>query len=129
MSMPLKKLRVSFELDADLLCRMLVHGSSMHIEAFHQSVKEPKVHPALPPPRVKGARVSPVGMVVLRALADGKQSNTTLQAALEKAGFAPSSINSCIHKLVHIDKLTKRVSNGVYALTAKGRNALGEETE
>jgi hypothetical protein len=125
--MPLKKLQISFELDAELLCKMLIHSNSMNIEAFHQEIQREKLkeklkHPALPPPSPRA--VSPAGMVILKALADGKLGRSAIKAALEAGGFSQRTVNSGMFNLLNQNKLVKRVGYGVYQLTTKGRNVL-----
>lgn len=117
--MPVRKLRVSFVVDVDLLAKLLASShEQLDIAVFGDepgvSHTQGERHKALPAPKR-------VGTVVLKAIEQG-EGIAGMRAALEKAGYSPDSLDSALSKLRHVDKLIERVKQGHYKLTKKGQN-------
>ena len=110
--MPMRKLVVSFELDAELFAKMLLH-SPMDIKAFGD---EPE-----PVPRVTHTLRHTAGkqMAILEKLASQKRvSLTEISEVAVQAGFT-KSVGSCLNTMLNTHVI-QRVGSATYSITKKG---------
>jgi hypothetical protein len=117
--MPIKKLRVSFDLDVELFAKILAHGNNgMHIDVLGDATEAPRVtHTAA---SRRGEHPAKKQMAVLEALKNGQQELSVMKAKVKEEGFSPD-VNSLVSKMLE-DKLIKRVGYALYTLTEKGRS-------
>lgn len=118
--MPVKKLRVSFDIDMDVLVKALAIGhSDMNIQAY--GTEEPSVSHTQP---VVAQITDRGGMrnVILKALSGpGKLRLHELRVIIVAAGYSAKSLNGQIH-LMQVDGYVRRAGYGTFAITKKGRN-------
>lgn len=116
--MPIKKLRVSFDIDADMFTRMLAAGhSDMNIQVF--STEDPRVTNTEPK-----QITSRLGMrkCILMQLHSERRRLHEIRLAIVEAGYSVKSLNNCLALMIE-DGLVRRAGYGIFAITAKGRRA------
>lgn len=119
--MGIKKLRVSFDIDAEMFARMLSAGhSAMNIEVFGE--QDPRVSHT-EPMKLIGSRGG-MRQAILGALVNGSKSMAELRVILVRAGYSVKSMPGAIH-LMRQDKLIRSAGFGIIAITKKGTNYNG----
>lgn len=115
--MPVKKLRVSFDIDMEVLVKALALAhSEMNIQVF--GTEDRVTHTDVPQIADRGG----IKKLVLKALSDkGKMQLHEIRVLIVAAGYSPKSLNSQIHGM-QMDRLIRRAGYGIFAITAKGRN-------
>jgi hypothetical protein len=114
--MALKKLRISFDLDMELLAKILTHSNSgMKIDVFGDQPKPPKL---LAPPR-EGNR-TPARILILQHLAkvDGCKP-ADLRDVCVAQGHAATTHSPQLHGLLATGHVKRK--DGIYSLTAAGK--------
>jgi DNA-binding HxlR family transcriptional regulator len=114
--MPMKKLRVSFDIDMELFARMLGAGhSDMNIQVF--GTDDPRVtHTNAITDNRGGIRT-----VILDTLRTGDKQLSEIRIALVDHGYSAKSLNGAIH-LMQENGLIKRVAFATFAITKKGES-------
>lgn len=118
--MPVKKLRISFDLDMEVFAKVLALGhADMHIEAYQNAIgDEPRVT------HTKPAQITSrngIKALILSAMKE-QPKNFPLRAMkmlIVDAGYSVKSLNSQLHVMV-TDKLVRSNGKGLYAITKKG---------
>lgn len=119
--MGIKKLRVSFDIDAEMFARLLSAGhSAMNIEVF--SNEDPRVSHTEPPKLITDR--GGMRRVILNTLKEGSKRTAELQVIVVRAGYSAKSFSSAIH-LLRTDGLVRSVGYGVIGITKKGTNYNG----
>jgi hypothetical protein len=128
--MPTKKLRVSFDIDTEVLARALALGHhAMKIETYGEEPEEVEVLPkagpplALPAPKKKGT-VAGIQRVIIDHLKTKPKAHIGEFAVLiVKHGYSKHSVANQVFDL-HRKRLIKRAGGrGLYAITKKGANS------
>jgi hypothetical protein len=121
--MPVKKLKISFEIEMGVLMAALANGhSAMNIDAFQNAVEETRVTHTDSPLQITD-RTGLKGLI-LSALKDKKLSIGEIRLVIVDAGYSAKSLNSGLHQLM-VDKLVKRIGYSLYSITKKGLTHAG----
>ncbi len=118
--MPVKKLRISFDIDMEVLVKALALGhSNMDIQAFGTEERVTHTEPVVAQITNRGGMRS----LLLEALTSGKKQLHELRVVIVTAGYSAKSLNGQIHDM-QADGFIRRAGYGIFAITAKGRRAL-----
>jgi hypothetical protein len=119
--MPVKKLRVSFDIDMEVLVKALAFGhSNMDIQAYGAEAAEPIPEVA----RITNKRSGLKEVILQSLLKSGKLKLHDLRVLIVEAGYSPKSLNSVIH-VMQIDGYIRRAGYATFALTKKGEHHVG----
>lgn len=116
--MPVRKLKVTFDLDVDVFAQMLAAGhSNMNIEAYEPAVEPRVTHtdPAQITMEVRGG----MRPTILTFLTSGKKSTQEIKVIIVRAGYSEKSLPNALF-LMREDGLIRSMGVGFYALTKKG---------
>jgi hypothetical protein len=119
--MPVKKLKISFEIDMNVLMAALANGhSAMNIDAFQNAVEETRVSHTASPLQITDR--GGMRRLMANALRDnGKMKVGDLRLLIIGAGYSSKSLNSALHDML-TKKFVRRAGKATYAVTKKGLN-------
>lgn len=116
--MPIKKLKVSFDLDMELFAKILAAGhTNMDIQAFGT---DPTAEPAPAQITYRGGS----RRAVLLALKDKPLSRTEMKDVIAANGYSRKSLDALIYTM-RVAGLVRKVGEGTYAITKKGLAHVG----
>ena len=117
--MPIRKLKISFDIDMETLARMLALGhSSLNIEAY-----EPATEPRVTQTNQIANGHDSVEIVLLKALKKSSLTSAEMRGALAESGWSVKSLGCALHDLKK-RKLVKSIERGHYGITTKGLELL-----
>lgn len=119
--MAIKKLKVSFDIDAEMFAKMLAHGhSAMNIEVYGNAVEDSdkELRVSHTEPKLITDRGG-LKETILAFLSSGSKHLSEMRVIIVRAGYSASSLNSAID-LLQSSGLIRRVYQGTYAITKKG---------